>query len=149
MGAFAISFAVAEWRDDTEDERRGGLSASAPTDVPSKVLGAAEAGEVVEWAGFSLFVDGILGQAPAPGLVMWFTLENIEGDPKKSANFVEPRVVDAQGFDCGAQRGQGRGLLDQLPVGERATGSVYWDCGGFPAKTMTFGQAVELEFPAQ
>jgi hypothetical protein len=159
LGAFAISFAVAEWRggdngNGNEQTVLGAESPAAfeppttiPTPPPPEMLVApAVAGTTGEWQGIQFTIDEFRTQEFSRGVFMFFTLENLDGDPFESTNFANVKVVDIDGFDCSAGVVPQRGTPNPLPRGEKATAYINYECEAAP-KTLTFTRAVELEFP--
>ena len=147
-GSFAIAIAVSEWREDEENETAsvGRAPGATQTAAAPTVVITAESGAIAEWAGIRFVVDGILTEKDHPGYTMWVTLQNIKGDPGAAAAFLSSKVVDVEGFNCDAYLRPGRGVLNPLQLDEKATASIYWDCGSVATKTMAFGQAVQLNF---
>ena len=154
VGAFAIAFAVTEWRNDDGQhvpsvtatlEPSGSSSELTPAPTPETVRVEFAVGTAVDWQGLRLTLDEVNSEI---GLSQ-FTVENIDATPERIGQLTyPPRVVSREGFVCFSNTySDERWPLPGYP-GEKGKFYYQWHCEGTPPKTLTLGGgSIVFEYP--
>jgi hypothetical protein len=156
-GAFAIAFAVAEWRDDdgaNTDTVSGPTSNGTPTPEPEPnptfaeptppvpVTVTMQDGETVEYDGIRITVDDFRNEEKR----VFFLLENIGGPG--GGHFTTSTMSSVDRFDCGTASVSDYGNPTVDTLGETARFWVQWDCGPSTPANLTLGSRIVYEFPS-